>query len=103
MDTNKANAWSIGQSIQTYAINFWGEGYFSINEKGNVSVKPDSNLDVELDLFEIARSLEEKNLSYPVLVRFTDILQDRVNRLNKAFQKACANYAYQGRYTRFIR
>ncbi len=99
MNANQSNTWSIRQAIQTYAINFWGEGYFSINAKGNVSVKPDSKLDIELDLLEIAQSLEAKQLSFPVLVRFTDILQDRVNRLNQAFQEACAHYAYQGKYT----
>ena len=94
------NTWTILQAIQTYAINFWGDGYFSINGKGNVSVKPDSKLDVELDLFEIAQSLlEERKLSFPVLVRFTDILQDRVFRLNQAFQKACAYQNYKGKYT----
>ncbi|ESS71276.1 biosynthetic arginine decarboxylase SpeA [Methyloglobulus morosus KoM1] len=99
MDELRASPWTILQSIQTYAINFWGEGYFSINAKGNVSVRPDSNLDTELDLFEIAQSLEEKQLSFPVLVRFTDILQDRVKRLNQAFQKAFANQGYHGKYT----
>jgi arginine decarboxylase len=99
LNENKANTWTILQSIQTYAINFWGERYFSINNKGNVSVKPDSKLDTELDLFEIAQSLSAKNLSLPVLVRFTDILKDRVMRLNNAFQVACTNNGYQGRYT----
>ena len=100
MKDHTTNTWTILQAIQTYAINFWGDGYFSINDKGNVSVKPDSKLDVELDLFEIAQSLlEERKLSFPVLVRFTDILQDRVFRLNQAFQKACANQYYQGKYT----
>jgi arginine decarboxylase len=100
LENKKANTWTILQSIRTYAINFWGDGYFSINDKGNVSVKPDSKLDIELDLFEIAQSLlEERKLSFPVLVRFTDILQDRVSRLNQAFKKACDNNQYQGNYT----
>ena len=99
MDKNAANTWTILQSIQTYAINFWGDGYFSINAQGNVSVKPSADKATELDLFEIAQSLREKNLSLPVLVRFTDILKDRVKRLNDAFAKACANNNYQGRYT----
>ncbi|MSS75583.1 MAG: biosynthetic arginine decarboxylase [Methyloglobulus sp.] len=99
MDKNTANTWTILQSIQTYAINFWGDGYFSINDQGNVSVKPSSDMATELDLFEIAQSLSEKNLSLPVLVRFTDILKDRVKRLNDAFAKACTNNGYQGRYT----
>jgi arginine decarboxylase len=99
LDKNTANTWTILQSIQTYAINFWGDGYFSINDRGNVSVKPSADKATELDLFEIAQSLRDKNLSLPVLVRFTDILKDRVKRLNDAFTKACANNQYQGRYT----
>ena len=62
-------------------------------------VRPSSDKDIELDLFEIAHSLNKKNLSLPVLVRFTDILKDRANRLSGAFQKACANNNYQGQYT----
>ena len=62
-------------------------------------VRPSSDKDIELDLFEIAQSLNDKNLSLPVLVRFTDILKDRVKRLSCAFQKACANNDYQGKYT----
>jgi len=64
-----------------------------------VCVKPSLDKDIELDLYEIAQSLNDKNLSLPVLVRFTDILKDRVNRLSDAFQKACVNNAYQGNYT----
>ena len=99
LNVNMANTWSILQSIQTYSINFWGEGYFSINEQGNVSVKPSADQETELDLYEIAQSLSAKNLSLPVLVRFTDILKDRVKRLNSAFQKACTNNDYLGHYT----
>lgn len=99
LDAHRTNTWTILQSVQTYAINFWGSGYFSINAQGNVSVKPCADKETELDLFEIAQSLHEKRLSLPVLVRFTDILKDRVKRLNDAFQKACVNNQYQGRYT----
>ena len=91
--------WSIEQSAQTYAIKNWGDGYFGINEKGRVSVKPNSELTTELDLYEIALSLKDKNLSLPVLVRFTDILTDRVKRLQSAFKKACEQQNYQGSYT----
>ena len=99
MISSNAKTWTTQQSAQTYAINNWGDGYFSINADGHVCVKPSSDKDIELDLFEIAQSLNDKNLSLPVLVRFTDILKDRVMRLSAAFQKACANNAYQGQYT----
>ena len=60
------------KSAETYAIDSWGDGYFSINEKGNVCVKPSADKTIEIDLYEIAQSLNDKNLSLPVLVRFTD-------------------------------
>ncbi|MGR8998425.1 MAG: biosynthetic arginine decarboxylase, partial [Gammaproteobacteria bacterium] len=99
MNSSDTKTWSTQQSAQTYAIENWGDGYFSINSGGHVCVRPSSDKHIELDLFEIAQSLNDKNLSLPVLVRFTDILKDRVNRLSDAFQKACANNDYQGQYT----
>ncbi|MGZ8225577.1 MAG: biosynthetic arginine decarboxylase [Methylococcaceae bacterium] len=99
MNLSSDKSWSIEQSAETYAIENWGDGYFSINENGHVSVKPNKDIDVALDLFEIAESLNDKQLSLPVLVRFTDILKDRVTRLDNAFKKACANNHYQGSYT----
>lgn len=99
MNLSQTQHWTIEDSAETYAIRLWGEGYFSINADGHVSVKPSSDKAVELDLFEIAHSLHDKNLSLPVLVRFTDILKDRVMRLQQAFQKACDKHHYRGRYT----
>ena len=91
--------WTTRQSAQTYAIDSWGQGYFSINAEGHVSVKPCSAKGIELDLYKIAQSLSDRKLSLPVLVRFTDILKDRVTQLSSAFQKACANNDYCGSYT----
>lgn len=99
MSKAETPAWSIEQSAQTYAINYWGEGYFAINQEGHVCVKPCFDKAIELDLYEIAQSLHDKHLSLPVLVRFTDILKDRVARLQSAFEKACLANHYRGRYT----
>ncbi len=99
MSLSQSSTWTTKQSAQTYAIEHWGDGYFSINTSGHVCVRPSSEKDIELDLYEIAQSLNEKNLSLPVLVRFTDILKDRVKRLSCAFEKACVNNGYQGKYT----
>ncbi|MCK9636824.1 MAG: biosynthetic arginine decarboxylase [Methylobacter tundripaludum] len=99
MNLSQSKTWTTRESAQTYAIDSWGQNYFSINADGHVSVKPSSDKDVELDLYEIAQSLNDKKLSLPVLVRFTDILKDRVTQLSRAFQKACVNNEYQGSYT----
>lgn len=94
------SAWSIDQSKQLYAIQQWGDGYFSINQNNHVCVKPSSDRDTEIDLYQIAQALKaEHGLTLPVLVRFSDILRDRVKRLQQAFDQARQAYGYQGRYT----
>ncbi len=95
----EAQQWSIEQSKQLYAIQQWGDGYFSINNQGNVCIKPQSGNATEIDLFEIAQALQDRGLQFPVLVRFTDILGDRIRRLQQAFTDACRQHAYQGLYT----
>ena len=91
--------WSIEQSKQLYAIQKWGDGYFSINANGHVCVKPQSGCETEIDLFEIAQALQDKGLNFPVLLRFTDILRDRIRRLQQAFDEARRIHQYKGRYT----
>ncbi len=93
------SAWSIEQAKQLYAIQQWGDGYFSINDRGHVCVKPQSTSKTEVDLFEAAQTLLGKGLNLPVLIRFTDILPDRISRLQQAFDQARANHAYAGHYT----
>ncbi|MCQ8103411.1 biosynthetic arginine decarboxylase [Methylomonas sp. SURF-2] len=91
--------WSIEQAKQLYAIQQWGDGYFSINARGHVCVRPQGDSTVEIDLFEVARALRGQGLQLPVLVRFTDILPDRIRRLQQAFDQARAAHDYRGRYT----
>lgn len=91
--------WSIEQSKQLYAIQQWGNGYFSINAQGHVCVKPQTDCATEIDLYEIAQTLQAKGLHFPVLVRFTDILGDRIRKLQQAFDRARQTHAYSGHYT----
>ena len=91
--------WSIEQSKQLYAIRQWGNGYFSINGRGHVCVKPQTDSATEIDLHDIAKALQGKGLNFPVLVRFTDILPDRVRRLQQAFDQARTAHDYAGHYT----
>ena len=95
----RSENWSIEQSKQQYAIRQWGDGYFSINAKGNVCVKPKAGCGAEIDLFEIAQAMQEQGFHFPVLFRFTDILCDRISRLRRAFDDARAIHQYSGVYT----
>jgi arginine decarboxylase len=98
-DTNHApNAWSIEKSEELYRITGWGEPYFSINAAGHVTVSPEGDRGGSLDLFDLVNALKQRNLGLPLLIRFSDILQDRIERLNAAFAKEIARYSYPGVY-----
>jgi arginine decarboxylase len=90
---------NIQQAEQIYAIRRWGEGYFGVNARGRLCVRPDPQSDVEVDLISLAGELRERGLSLPVLVRFNDILRDRVRVLRQAFAGARDALDYGGGFT----
>jgi arginine decarboxylase len=90
--------WTIEDSEKLYRIQGWGEPYFSINAAGHVTVSPKGDRGGSLDLFELVEALRRRNLGLPLLIRFSDILQDRLERLNACFAKAIARYNYPGTY-----
>ena len=77
----------------------WGSGYFSINAAGHVVVRPDTTAAREIDLFEVVQGLQERDLTAPVVVRFSDILAHRLRHLHAAFSQAIAENDYRNRYT----
>jgi len=90
--------WTIEQSENLYRIQGWGEPYFSINAAGHVTVAPKGERGGSLDLYELVNALRQRNLSLPLLIRFSDILEHRIDRLNACFAKAIARYNYAGGY-----
>jgi arginine decarboxylase len=90
--------WTIEDSEELYRINGWGDPYFSINAAGHVTVSPKGDRGGSLDLYELVNALKQRNLNLPLLIRFSDILEDRIERLNSAFSKAIARYNYPGVY-----
>lgn len=85
--------WQIEDAAELYNINGWGAGYFKINSKGNVTVTPKMN-GVEVDLKELIDELQLRDVSTPVLLRFPDILDTRIEMVSKCFQKAAKQYSY---------
>ena len=91
-------AGKIEDSEALYRIEGWGQPYFSINAAGHVTVSPKGDRGGSLDLFELVNSLKQRNLGLPMLIRFSDILENRIERLNACFAKAIARYNYPGVY-----
>ncbi|MGD2081978.1 MAG: biosynthetic arginine decarboxylase [Chromatiales bacterium] len=91
--------WSIADARRTYSLASWGEGYFGINPQGHMIARPLRDAGPEVDLYRLASEVREAGLAWPVLVRFNDILHDRVRALCGAFAQAFERTGYGGRYT----
>ena len=95
---NPAQPWRIEDSLDLYNVAAWGKGYFSINDAGHVVVRPDTTQEREIDLLEVVEGLQARDLSTPVVVRFSDILAHRLKRLHDAFASAITENDYKNRY-----
>ncbi|MCC5899733.1 MAG: biosynthetic arginine decarboxylase [Phormidium sp. BM_Day4_Bin.17] len=96
--TPSRSAWSIEDSEELYRIRGWGDPYFGINSAGHITVSPQGDRGGSLDLYELVEALKKRNLELPLLLRFSDILEDRIERINACFAKAIARYNYPGVY-----
>ncbi len=86
--------WRIDDSAELYNINGWGINYFSINDKGHVVVTPKKN-GVEVDLKELVEELQLRDVSAPMLIRFPDILDSRIEKMASCFKIASEEYLYK--------
>ena len=86
--------WNIEDSKELYNINGWGTSYFGINESGNVYVSPLKDT-TKIDLREIMDELALRDVTPPVLLRFPDILDNRIEKTASCFKKAAEEYEYK--------
>lgn len=85
--------WSIDDSAELYNINGWGLNYFSINAKGHVAVTPKAG-GPSIDLKELMEELQLRDVEAPVLLRFPDILDNRIEKISHCFEQAAKEYGY---------
>jgi len=91
--------WTADNSLELYGIENWGNGYFSINDKGNIIIMPNKGRSQHVDVMDLVMEIEDsKDLEFPVLLRFPQILEDRINEINGAFNSAIEEFCYNGRY-----
>lgn len=90
--------WTIENSKKLYRIQEWGDPYFSINVAGNITVSPQGSRGDSLDLYELVGALRQRNIELPLLIRFSEILIDRIQRLKACFVRAIARYNYGNIY-----
>lgn len=87
--------WRIEDSEELYNITGWGVSYFGINEKGHVVVTPRKD-GVAVDLKELVDELQLRDVTAPMLVRFPDILDNRIEKISNCFCQAAQEYGYRG-------
>ncbi len=87
----------VAQNEPLYWIHRWGSPYFGINSKGHVFMKPYAK-GPEGDLYELVESLVQRGIEAPILIRFDDIVKDRIHHLHTAFESAIREFDYQNTY-----
>ena len=92
-------AWSLDQARKTYSIPHWSEGYFDVDAAGRISVRPRGANGPAIPLPEVVDAARANGARLPLLVRFPDILGDRLEKLQSAFAQAQADWDYRGGYT----
>jgi arginine decarboxylase len=90
--------WDIPAAISLYNIDRWGAGYFGINEAGNVQIFPTQDTSTPIDIMELVAEAKAQGLSFPMVLRFQDLLRHRVQTINNAFGAAIKEFKYANVY-----
>ncbi len=97
-DSDHETNWTTALAEELYFVREWGDEYFSVNDAGHVVVQPVRGSDLRIDLYEVVSQLRERGSSFPLLIRFQDLLKSRVRHLNEAFHAAISETRYKGTY-----
>lgn len=85
--------------MSVYNVDWWGNGYFAVNDKGHIEVCPDPDVpEAKVDLADLVASREKSGQRLPALFCFPQVLPHRVRSINRAFTEARNNYGYTGDY-----
>lgn len=96
--TKDIETWSVQRSSSLYGLENWGVDYFGINAEGHVTVSPDGQNGPTVDLFELVKACQLREIELPVLFRFNGILRHRVRAIYSAFKNAIEEHNYKGKY-----
>jgi arginine decarboxylase len=92
------HGWTHRDSLELYNLEAWGAGFFTVNDRGHVEVRPQGPGNGGIDLLELVRDLEQRGMRAPLLIRFSDILAARVRGISHAFGNAIREYGYRGQF-----
>jgi len=94
----EASPWTPDDAAELYRVESWGTPYYHVNAEGNAAVRPTGEGDLSIDIAQVVADLRARGVAFPVLIRFQDVLQARVKRINRAFVNAIAEAEYDNLY-----
>ncbi len=90
--------WSTSDAAELYRLDAWGDGFFKVNDRGHVAVNTLDDSELSIDIMEVVEEARRRDIRFPLLLRFQDVLRSRVRRLNLAFIAAIEESSYQNVY-----
>ncbi len=90
--------WNVDLSKKLYGISLWGNPYFNINKQGHIEVTPEGEAGPKVNLYEIVKDLSQRQVGFPVLIRFPDIIESQLKSITSCFKKAIKDNDYKGQY-----
>jgi len=98
-DASKIPAkWGVSEAMETYNIDGWGAGYFSVNEEGHLTMLPEGLGGPSISIMDIVTEVQRQGVGLPCIIRFHDILRHRVVHLNETFSRVIREAGYKGQY-----
>ncbi len=93
------SSWTPADAASLYRIDDWSDGYFGVSDRGTVEVYPDRDTSRSIDLHEVVEGLTARDLTPPVVIRFSGILAHRMRQIRGAFDSAMGQAGYEGSYS----
>jgi len=93
-----ADRWTTTEASEMYDVTAWGKGYFSVSAEGHVCVHPGKDPLRSVDLKKLVDTLVLRGINPPILIRFGEILQNRLAEMAGAFKTAITEHNYKGEY-----
>ncbi|MDF1566143.1 MAG: biosynthetic arginine decarboxylase [Deltaproteobacteria bacterium] len=90
--------WHLDDALSTYQLDRWGMGYFGVSENGTVQVLPRKEGHSPIDLQSLVEEVRRRGIAPPLLLRFPDLVEARIDELHNAFAAAIKEYGYGGGY-----
>ena len=91
-------SWDKRKALKTYSIRKWGLKYFDVNNQGNVTVAPQKQKAGAIEILKVVQEAESRGLRTPLVIRFQDLLRNRVEEINEEFRRSTADLGYKGQY-----